>query len=519
MSKSRVEILESLKNKEYDLTVIGGGVIGGSIAYVAARTGIKVLVIEKYDFSFGASSRTNKIIAGAFGDIKNINFSSLVRLLKERRRISKKISATPFGIFSPAYDYKGLTLGSQKIKAFYYELASLLTPPSFHLTYNKKNTINYFPSLVDNDLVGSVKYYESSIDDARYTIKLLLNAERFGADILNYTELTAFDYNSKNINRLLIADTHTRRVYEVNTKNTVVAAGAWTKDISDLIPNCRFKNKIKYVKGTQIFLNAKSINIKDALILPPTHKKSNLYIIPWKEDTVVIGSTMKNYNRVNDCIYSTSDEIEYILDVYNIYFNATLNEHSVISTQSGMYPTDKVSFNIQKHPVYNYYALDGGSFTMSGHIAHKTLKAIFPNIFRWKRTDTVMHKWYDSDINWVLKGETLNFFLSYYGYIDIALRVNKIAKEDASLLENVAFDDRLPKALIHYFVKCEHALHLTDIMSRRLRFLLTENDCATLLAEQVAEEMALILNWTNKQKETEIKKYRTEIKRSRISLF
>ena len=519
MSKSRVEILESLKNKEYDLTIIGGGVIGGSIAYVAARTGLKVLVIEKYDFSFGASSRTNKIIAGAFGDIKNIKFHNLIRLLKERRRISKKTSSSPFEIFTPAYDYKGLTLGSQELKVLYYELASMLTFPSCGLPYNRKNTISKFPSLIDNDLVGAVKFHESSIDDSRYTIKLLLNAEKFGADILNYTEFTAFDYNSKNINRLLVADTHTRRVYEVNTKNTVTAAGAWTNAISDLLPNCKFKNKIKYVKGSQIFLNAKSINIKDALILPATHKKPNLYILPWKEDTVVIGSTMKNYNRVNDCIYSTSDEVEYILDVYNMYFNTPLNEHSVISTQSGMHPVDKISFNIQKHSVYNYYALDGGSFTMSGHIAHKTLKAIFPNIFRWKRTDILMHKWNDHNTNWVIKEETLNFLHSHYGYIDIALRVNEIAKKDSSLLEFIGHDERLPKAIIHYFVKHEHALHLNDIMSRRLRFLLTENDCATLLAEQVAEEMGLILNWSNEQKEIEIKKYRTEIKRSRISLF
>lgn len=519
MLKSRGEILEGLRSKEYDITIIGGGVIGASIAYVAARTGLKVLLVEKYDFAFGSSSRTGKMIAGAFGNVKDTKFLHLMRLLKERRRISKKTSANPLGIFAISYDYKGSTFLSQELKAIYYELASLLKTPKPHIPYNRQSIIDRFPTLIDNDLTGAVKYYESGIDDARYTLELMLSAERFGADLLSYTELTAFDFNQKNINRLIIADTCKRRVYEVCTKNTVAAAGSWTSSISSLLPNCKFRDKISYAKGTQIFLNSKSINIKDALMLPPTYKKPSLYITPWKEDTIVIGSAMKSYNRHSDCIYSTSDEIEYILDVYNMYFNTTLNEHSIISSQSGLYPTDKISFYIQKHPIYNYYAIDGGSFTMSGHIAHKTLKAVFPSIFRWKRTDTIMHRWNDDGVDWVLDERTLNFFHSYYDYINLALRVNEIAKKDSSLLEFIAFDERIPKALIHHFVKNEHALHLTDIMSRRLRFLLTENDCATLLSEQVAEEMGAILNWTDEYKEIEIKKYRTEIKRTRISLF
>ena len=62
-------------------------------------------------------------------------------------------------------------------------------------------------------------------------------------------------------------------------------------------------------------------------------------------------------------------------------------------------------------------------------------------------------------------------------------------------------------------------MHLDDIMIRRLRFILTENDCGTLLAEHIAEEMANILGWNQKRIEWEIKRYRTEIKRARVSLY
>ena len=96
---------------------------------------------------------------------------------------------------------------------------------------------------------------------------------------------------------------------------------------------------------------------------------------------------------------------------------------------------------------------------------------------------------------------------------------NELCKNDSSLLVNVGLDERIPRGLIKYFVEVEHALHLDDIMIRRLRFILTENDCGTLLAEHIAEEMANILGWNQKRIEWEIKRYRTEIKRARVSLY
>lgn len=62
-------------------------------------------------------------------------------------------------------------------------------------------------------------------------------------------------------------------------------------------------------------------------------------------------------------------------------------------------------------------------------------------------------------------------------------------------------------------------MHLDDIMIRRLRFILTENDCGTLISEHIAEEMANILKWDKRRTEWEIKRYRTEIKRTRVGLF
>ncbi len=52
------------KEPEYDIVVIGGGATGCGVAVDAASRGLKVALVEKYDFSSGTSSRSTKLIHG-----------------------------------------------------------------------------------------------------------------------------------------------------------------------------------------------------------------------------------------------------------------------------------------------------------------------------------------------------------------------------------------------------------------------------------------------------------------------
>jgi len=55
----------------WDLIVIGGGATGLGAALDAASRGMKVLLIEKYDFSKWTSSKSTKLIHGGVRYLKN----------------------------------------------------------------------------------------------------------------------------------------------------------------------------------------------------------------------------------------------------------------------------------------------------------------------------------------------------------------------------------------------------------------------------------------------------------------
>ena len=64
--KSREEHLKELidPKTEYDLLIVGGGANGAGVALDASSRGLKVAVIESYDFASGTSSRSTKMAHG-----------------------------------------------------------------------------------------------------------------------------------------------------------------------------------------------------------------------------------------------------------------------------------------------------------------------------------------------------------------------------------------------------------------------------------------------------------------------
>src|SRR5688572_8736737 len=60
----RDESINRLKTEAFDVAVIGGGATGSGIALDAASRGLRVALLERYDFASGTSSRSTKLVHG-----------------------------------------------------------------------------------------------------------------------------------------------------------------------------------------------------------------------------------------------------------------------------------------------------------------------------------------------------------------------------------------------------------------------------------------------------------------------
>jgi glycerol-3-phosphate dehydrogenase len=85
-AETRARALDHLTGEVVDLLVIGGGIIGSRVAYEAARTGLRVALVDAGDFGGATSAASSKVAHGglrylATGDVR------LVRELQRERDV------------------------------------------------------------------------------------------------------------------------------------------------------------------------------------------------------------------------------------------------------------------------------------------------------------------------------------------------------------------------------------------------------------------------------------------------
>ena len=86
----RGEMIQQLQaTSMWDICIIGGGATGLGIAVDAATRGFKTLLVEKFDFAKGTSSRSTKLVHGGVRYLQQGNIKLVMEALKERGMLIK----------------------------------------------------------------------------------------------------------------------------------------------------------------------------------------------------------------------------------------------------------------------------------------------------------------------------------------------------------------------------------------------------------------------------------------------
>src|SRR5687768_6601659 len=85
MNATRARTLSRLAKETFDVLVIGGGIVGAGVARDAAQRGLKVALVDRYDFAFGTSSRSSRLLHGGLRYLEQGH----IRLVREASREKK----------------------------------------------------------------------------------------------------------------------------------------------------------------------------------------------------------------------------------------------------------------------------------------------------------------------------------------------------------------------------------------------------------------------------------------------
>src|SRR6478736_5426466 len=83
----RTHQLATLRDRAFDVVVVGGGITGAGVARDAAMRGLSVALVEKDDFASGTSSRSSRLIHGGVRYLEHGQLHLVFESSAERRRL------------------------------------------------------------------------------------------------------------------------------------------------------------------------------------------------------------------------------------------------------------------------------------------------------------------------------------------------------------------------------------------------------------------------------------------------
>ena len=538
--EQRVEALAQMSERELDVLVIGGGVVGAGTALDAVTRGLSTGIVEASDWASGTSSRSSKLVHGGLRYLEMLDFALVREALKERGLLLDRIAPhlvkpVPFlyplqhkgwerlyaGTGVAMYDFMALSAGRMRG-----------LPTHRHLT--RRHALRVAPALRKDALVGALQYYDAQMDDARYVANLVRTAAAYGAYAANRARVVGFLREGERVVGARVRDLDLEGEYEVRARQVVNATGVWTDDTQQLIAE-RGKFHVRASKGIHLVVPKDRISSSSGLILRT--EKSVLFVIPWGRHWIV-GTTDTDWDLDKRHPAASSADIDYVLEHVNSVLATPLTRDDVEGVYAGLRPllageseaTSKLSReHTVAHPVPGMVVVAGGKYTtyrvMAKDAVDEAVHGLDRRVAESVTEDVPLvgaegyHALWNARARMAartgLHVARVEHLLNRYG--TLTEEILELIESDPRLGEPLPAADDYLKAEIVYACTHESARHIDDVLTRRTRISIETFDRGTRSARECAELMASVLSWDADQVDREVEHYQKRVEAERES--
>jgi glycerol-3-phosphate dehydrogenase len=371
-------------------------------------------------------------------------------------------------------------------------------------------------------------YYDAQVDDARHTITVARTAAKLGAIVVTHASGTALlrSADGARVIGARVRDEETARSFDVLAERVVVCAGVWT-DLVHETGGVQAGYNVRMSKGVHIVVAREAIDAEAGMIVRT--EKSVLFFIPWAGDRWIVGTTDTDWSGDRAEPPATSEDVDYILAAANRVLDRPLTRPDVIGVYAGLRPlvaaaadtpTTKLSReHVVDVPLPGLASVAGGKFTTYRLMARDVVDAAVRDFSR-PVPDSVTNQLpllgadglpairagaqrlaEDFEVSVAAMGH----LLTRYG--GIAPEVLEGVRNDRSLAQPLADGYPYLRAEVAYAVTHEGALHIEDVLARRVRLLIESPDAGILAAPDVGAIMGGQLGWGRRRRALEVRRY------------
>jgi glycerol-3-phosphate dehydrogenase len=528
--EERAAAITALKEKELDILVVGGGIVGTGAALDAVTRGLSVGMLEARDWASGTSSRSSKLVHGGIRYLEQLDFRLVREALIERGLLLQRIA--PHLVKPVRFLYP---LKKRVIERFYIGAGMLLydifswsggRPPGVphHRHLSKRQVLRAIPSLSKDALVGGITYYDAQVDDARYVASLARTASFYGVHAASRVRVEGFIKVGQRVVGVHAHDIETGERFDVRARQVVNATGVWTDDTQSMVGE-RGQFKVRASKGVHLVVPRDRFQSNTGLLLRT--EKSVLFVIPWGRHWL-LGTTDTDWHLDKAHPAATAADIDYILEHVNRVLQVPLTREDVEGVYAGLRPllageseqTSKLSReHLVAHSVPGLVVIAGGKWTtyrvMAKDAIDEAVAALDGKVPQSVTQDIGLLGAEGYQAAWNRRGKIARAFGVHRARIEHMLnRYGTLTDEILDLLrERPELGEPLPGAddyigaEVVYAASHEGALHLEDVLARRTRISIEAWDRGVSAAPVAAALMADVLGWDAEREQSEVANY------------
>ena len=432
---------EVVRDKEFDVVVIGAGIDGAGVAWDAALRGLRVLLIDKGDFGHGASAGCFRIVHGGLRYLQHLDIARLRDSVNEQRilRIIAPHLVRPLPFIVPCYGYAMRGKEVLDFALYAYELLALDRNKGVgvderlpaHKVISRAALLNLAPGLSADGLRGGLAYYDCQMTNCeRLTLAVAQGAERAGARLLNYAKVVGFEIESNDqrgiVNQVKIRDEISGSLAEVSAKCVVLSVGPWRRELDALISqacersglhensdSANSRSPQALSKGVQLVLSSQ-VSSSALAIESKYHDRGALvgrggrsyFLVPWQGKTLVGTSDELYIGDPDDFVISKQESQAFLAEVASLYKSPALNPEHLTHAFGGLRPVDPdicssakecspgdalvsredkvVAYSNRKNgsPLDNVFSVEGVKYTTFRSLAKRAVDQVEKTIFQ-----------------------------------------------------------------------------------------------------------------------------------------
>lgn len=530
----RTRTLEALKTKDYDLVVIGGGVTGAGAALDAASRGLRVALVEMRDWASGTSSRSGKLIHGGLRYLEQRNFGLVREALRERQlmlttlcphltRPIKFIYPLQHRIWERPYVGTGLLL--------YDTLGGAGAVPR-HRHLSRKGISKLAPACDTSTVAGGFTFYDVQMDDARHTVELVRTAVAEGVDAASALAVVGVNKDGERVVGVRVADLENGVDFDIRATHVVNATGPWAGDVQELAGG-RSSFDVLASKGVHILVPRDKIDASVSMFVRA--EDSVLFVRTWGKHWL-IGTTDTPWDGSLDHPSATAADIDYLLRNLNRVLRSPITREDIDGVYAGLRPlvkgkpgaTSKMS---REHAIETvvpgFTTIVGGKYTTYRVMAEDVIDEVTrdKDVSRSRTASMPLlgaRSLVELRPTIAQRAENLGLSSEYFTHLwgrygVLTNEVLNLIEADPSLAAPLEGSGGYLRAEVHYAASHEGALHLADVLTRRLHTSILTPDRGLSSSDDAAQIMGAVLGWDLDTTTQEVAAYRQRIEAERLA--